>query len=66
MLTHRMHLDRPAATRYVDWLGGFVHGDLGNSAVGIAQGAKTAPIWNLISGPLKNSADPGRDRGAAS
>jgi peptide/nickel transport system permease protein len=56
VLTHQMQLDRPAPVRYFAWLGGFVHGDLGNSAVGLAQGAKTAPIWPLISGPLKNSA----------
>ncbi len=29
VLTQRMQLDRPATTRYFDWLGGFVHGDLG-------------------------------------
>jgi len=56
ILTHRMRLDRPASTRYADWLKGFVHGDLGDSAVAIAQGANHAPIWHLISGPLKNSA----------
>ena len=32
-----------------------MHGDLGDSAVGLAQGAKTAPIWPLISNPIKNS-----------
>jgi peptide/nickel transport system permease protein len=50
-----MRLDRPASTRYADWLEGFVHGDLGDSAVAQAQGAKHAPIWHLISSPLKNS-----------
>ena len=56
VLTHRMRLDRPAPTRYLDWLGGFVHGDLGNSAVALAQGQAHAPIWHIISGPLENSA----------
>jgi peptide/nickel transport system permease protein len=56
ILTHRMGLDRPASRRYADWLGGFVRGDLGDSAVAIAQGAKHAPIWHVISGPLENSA----------
>jgi peptide/nickel transport system permease protein len=56
VLTKQMGLDRPATTRYFDWLGGFVHGDLGNSAVAQAQGQKDAKIWPLISGPLKNSA----------
>ena len=51
-----MGLDRPASTRYAHWLKGFVHGDLGDSAVAIAQGSNHAPIWHLISGPLKNSA----------
>ena len=56
ILTHRMGLDRPATTRYADWLKGFVQGDLGDSAVAQAQGATHAPIWQLISGSLKNSA----------
>ncbi len=55
LLEHQMHLDQPITTRYLNWLGGFVHGDLGNSSVALAQGAKSAPIWHLISGPLKNS-----------
>ncbi|HEY2788091.1 MAG TPA: ABC transporter permease [Gaiellales bacterium] len=55
VLTQRMHLDRPATTRYSDWLGGFVHGDLGVSAVSLAQGQHTS-VWRQISGPLKNSA----------
>jgi peptide/nickel transport system permease protein len=55
VLNERMHLDRPATTRYVDWLSGFVHGDLGTSAVSLAQG-QHEPVWHQISGPLKNSA----------
>ena len=54
-LNAQMHLDKPAYRQYADWLGGFVHGDLGDSAVGLAQGAKHAPIWPLVSGPVKNS-----------
>jgi peptide/nickel transport system permease protein len=56
VLTNRMHLDRPVTTRYFDWLGEFARGNLGDSAVGLAQGEKHAPIWHQISGPLKNSA----------
>jgi peptide/nickel transport system permease protein len=55
VLTKRMQLDRPAVTRYADWLGGFVHGDLGVSAVSLAQGQHES-VWHQISGPLKNSA----------
>jgi peptide/nickel transport system permease protein len=55
VLTKRMQLDRPAAARYADWLGGFLHGDLGLSAVSLAQG-QHEPVWQQISGPLKNSA----------
>ena len=55
VLTKRMELDRPAVTRYVDWLGGFLHGDLGVSAVSLAQGQHET-VWHQISGPLKNSA----------
>jgi peptide/nickel transport system permease protein len=54
-LNKQLHLDKPAVQLYGDWLGRFVRGDLGNSAVGLAQGEKTAPIWPLISNPVKNS-----------
>jgi peptide/nickel transport system permease protein len=54
-LNHQMNLDQPAHTEYVNWLTGLFHGDLGDSAVGLAQGAQSAPIWPLISGPVKNS-----------
>src|SRR2546421_1994235 len=49
-LEHQMHIDEPLPTRYVNWLGGFVHGDLGDSSVALAQGATHAPISHLISG----------------
>ena len=54
-LHEQLHLDRPAWQQYTDWLGGLLHGDLGDSAVGLAQGADSAPIWDLISDPVKNS-----------
>ena len=55
LLHKQLHLDKPAWQQYTDWLGGLVHGDLGDSAVGMAQGASSAPIWPLISDPVKNS-----------
>lgn len=55
-LNHSMHLDQPVYVQYWDWLRGFVHGNLGDSAVGLAQGQAHAPIGALIAGPLKNSA----------
>ena len=54
-LNHRMHLDQGPVQEYVNWLKGLGSGSLGNSAVGMAQGEKTAPIWPLISDPIKNS-----------
>src|SRR5438105_2929972 len=30
-LTRELHLDRPLPTRYLDWIGGLFHGDLGTS-----------------------------------
>jgi peptide/nickel transport system permease protein len=54
-LDKRLHLDKPVVQQYTDWLRGFSHGDLGDSAVGLAQGEKHAPIWPLISNPVKNS-----------
>jgi peptide/nickel transport system permease protein len=54
-LDRELNLDRPRAQQYVSWLAGFVHGDLGDSSVGLAQGAKHAPIWDLIANPVRNS-----------
>ena len=42
-----MGLDKPAAERYADWLGGLLRGDLGNSAAGYAAGGEV-PIWGEI------------------
>ena len=55
LLHRQLHLDRPAYRQYTDWVGGLVHGDFGNSAVGMAQGATRAPIWPLISDAVQNS-----------
>ncbi len=49
-----MGLDEPVAERYVDWLGGLVTGDLGNSAAGYAQGSEL-PIWDDVDEKLRNS-----------
>lgn len=54
-LKRDLNLDRPAYQEYADWLKGIFTGDLGDSAVGLAQGAQHAPIWPLISDPVKNS-----------
>jgi peptide/nickel transport system permease protein len=54
-LHQQLHLDRPAYQQYLDWITGLAHGDLGNSAVGMAQGASSAPIWPLISDAVVNS-----------
>src|SRR5919204_4063875 len=54
-LDQRMHLDRPLVEQYTSWLGGLVQGDLGDSSVGLAQGQKHAPVWDLISSPVKNT-----------
>jgi peptide/nickel transport system permease protein len=53
-LRTEMGLDRPAAERYLDWLGGLLTGDLGDSAAGFAQGGEL-PIWQTISGKIGNS-----------
>ena len=49
-----MGLDRPAHERYLDWLGGILTGDLGNSAAGYAAGGEL-PIWDEIAPKIKNS-----------
>ncbi|MFZ0384121.1 MAG: ABC transporter permease, partial [Solirubrobacteraceae bacterium] len=48
-------LSQPWVERYFDWLGNFITGNLGNSVVGLAQGAKNAPVSKLIDGPIVNS-----------
>lgn len=55
VLNHRLGYDRPLVERYFEWLGGAVHGDLGNSALATAEGVHTAPVWPIIRDPLLNS-----------
>jgi len=54
-LNHQMNLDHPAYREYLNWGSGFLRGDLGDSAVGLAQGAPSAPIRPLISNAVTNS-----------
>jgi peptide/nickel transport system permease protein len=49
-----MGLDQPAYERYLDWLGGLLTGDLGNSAAGYAAGGES-PIWDEIRPKIINS-----------
>jgi peptide/nickel transport system permease protein len=47
---NRLHgADRPAVTQYVDWLGGAVRGDLGESL------AQERPVWEILEPALVNS-----------
>ena len=55
-LREQMGLDRPAAARYLDWLGGLVTGDLGNSASRLRGRGAHVPIWNEIEGPARQLA----------
>jgi peptide/nickel transport system permease protein len=48
-LRDQLNLDEPVVTQYVDWLGGILTGDLGNSA------ATQAPVGELISDRVGNS-----------
>lgn len=45
-LRRELGLDRPWPVRYVEWLGGFLTGDLGTSAL------RDEKVWTLISRPL--------------
>lgn len=49
-----MGLDEPGWQRYLDWLGGMLTGDLGNSAAGYAAGGES-PIWDEIAPKIGNS-----------
>jgi peptide/nickel transport system permease protein len=55
LLDHRIGLDKPIVTRYIDWLGGAVHGNFGDSTLALAQGLPDPRISNLISQPLTNT-----------
>ena len=55
-LDKQLGLDRPLPARYASWIGGLVHGDLGQSAVELANGATSAPVSKVIGAPLVNSA----------
>jgi peptide/nickel transport system permease protein len=50
VLRAQFHLNRPLATRYWDWLTGFVQGDLGRA---LPSGER---VTSLITGPVKNTA----------
>jgi peptide/nickel transport system permease protein len=56
---HDLGLDRPVLTRYGEWMGGMVQGDLGSSltaggTIFGASGSKTA-VSDLIGAPVRNT-----------
>jgi peptide/nickel transport system permease protein len=55
-LNQRLNLNQPILLRYGQWLGNAVTGNLGQSAVQVADGRGNAPVWPLIRTPLRNSA----------
>ena len=55
-LQDKLGLDRSFVARYGDWLGGIVTGDLGESTVGLAQGAEHPSVSAKIGEPIRNSA----------
>lgn len=50
-----MGLNRPLYEQYLSWLGGMLHGNLGNSAVALAQHQPNPSIAGTIKDPLINS-----------
>jgi peptide/nickel transport system permease protein len=54
-IQERLDLDRPAVVRYLDWLGGFVRGDLGESATQTVASGTGSSVWGLISGHIVNT-----------
>jgi peptide/nickel transport system permease protein len=55
-LDHQLGLDRSLPTQYLSWLGGLLRGDLGQSAVQLANGVPDAPVSKVIGPPLVNTA----------
>ncbi len=54
-IRHQLGLNRPATTRYLDWLSHMVRGDLGISASQTLASGQEASIWPLTKDPLANS-----------
>jgi peptide/nickel transport system permease protein len=54
-LDRELGLDRPLPARYLSWLGGAIHGDLGQSAVAVSQSDQRTSITAIIGPPLRNS-----------
>lgn len=55
-LEKELDLNHPVIVLYGHWLGDAVTGNLGQSAVALANGAPSAPVWPLVATPLRNSA----------
>ncbi len=56
-LSADLGLNRPLPARYLSWIGGLLHGNLGNSTVAVAQGSTHAPVSAIIGTPLLNSVE---------
>ena len=54
-LQAKLDLNQPLVVRYVHWLGDAVTGNLGQSAVQLANGQGNASVWPIIRTPLRNS-----------
>lgn len=53
-LRAEMGLDRPLLEQYTSWLGGLLHGDLGNTVAGYSTGTEVS-VWSQVSDKLTNS-----------
>lgn len=51
-IDHRLGYDKPIVQRYFQWLDNAVQGNLGNSAIEVAQGADNSPVWAAIRSPF--------------
>jgi len=54
-LQEQLGLNRPLVEQYFSWLTGMLHGDLGNSAVALAQKQPNPSIASTLTDPLLNS-----------
>lgn len=55
LLERELHLNDSFVSRYGSWLVGTLHGDLGQSATELAEGASSTSVTGLIGRPLFNS-----------
>jgi peptide/nickel transport system permease protein len=54
-LRNELGLNASFLSQYLGWIGGLLHGDLGDSATALARNNTDPAVWGVIGTPLRNS-----------